>query len=265
VQQQRFVDIHCHLVPAIDDGASSWDESLAMARMAVADGIDTIICTPHQCGNYAGNRGDDIRAAVAQLQQQLDRSKIPLRVLPGADVRIEANMIQQLVCGDVLTLADRSRHVLLELPHELYMPLEPVLAGLRKHSLVGILSHPERNQGILRRPEVVAPLVEAGCLMQITAGSLMGTFGEAIQRLSEKLLTKGLVHFIATDAHGIRARRPLIHRAFQRAAELVGEQQAIAICCHNPHCVAEGRDCSGGVQTTVQRGWRGLFTRRKAA
>ena len=264
MHQHRFIDIHCHLVPAIDDGASTWDETLAMAKMAVADGIGTIICTPHQCGNYASNRGEDIRVAVGQLQQVLDRAKIPLAVLPGADVRIESNLIQQLLSGDVLTLADQSRHVLLELPHELYFPLEPVLTGLRKHRMVGILSHPERNQGILQRPEIVASLVEAGCLMQITAGSLMGTFGEAIQKVAEQLLTKGLVHFIATDAHGIKARRPMIRRAFQRATELVGEDLAMDICCRNPRCVADGRDCRDGVQATVQRGWRGLFSRRKA-
>ncbi len=197
-----FTDIHCHLLPAIDDGAEHWDEALAMARLAADDGISTIITTPHQLGGYGHNRGDDIRQRVAELQQQLDLAGVRLNVLPGADVRIESGMIDRLRSGDVLTLGDHRRHVLLELPHELYLPLEPIIDELKRYGMVGILSHPERNQGILRCPEIVAPLVDHGCLMQITAGSICGTFGPACRQLSEWLLAEGLVHFVATDAHG---------------------------------------------------------------
>ena len=137
-----FVDIHCHLVPDIDDGAKSLEESLTMAEIAVADGIETIIVTPHQNGCYAHNRGDDIRERVAHLQEQLDQNHIPLTVLPGADVRIEDNMMSALQNGDVLTLVVLSSHVLPELPHVLYFPLAPVLAALYQLHLVLILSHP---------------------------------------------------------------------------------------------------------------------------
>src|SRR4051812_40707285 len=131
-----LVDIHCHLLPEIDDGAKSCEESLAMARMAARDGIGTIVVTPHQLGNYRHNRGEAIREQTAQLQELLSANQIPLRVLPGADVRIEADMLSLLRSGEVLTLADRGRHVLLELPHELYMPLEPVLAELHGARMV---------------------------------------------------------------------------------------------------------------------------------
>jgi len=237
-----FVDIHCHLVPAIDDGAKSWEESLAMAEIAVSDGIQTIIATPHQNGSYAHNRGDAIRQRVGELQRQLDHHQIPLRVMPGADVRIEDGMIAALRAGDVLTLGDLGRHVLLELPHELYFPLERVLDELAAAEMVGILSHPERNQGILKQPDLVASLFDYGCLMQITAGSLLGTFGKTCQEMSEWMLKRGLVHFIATDAHGPRARRPLIRRAFEYTAELVGEETALALCQDNPAAVAAGDD-----------------------
>ena len=262
---ESFVDIHCHLLPGIDDGASSLEESLAMAKMAAADGIETMICTPHQCGNYACNRGDDIRTAVAELQIALERDGVPISVLAGADVRIESNLIEQVARGEVLSLADRRQHILLELPHELYIPLEPLLAELKSAGMVGILSHPERNQGIISQPALVRPLVEMGGLMQVTAGSLIGAFGEPIRRLSEQLLTEGLVHFIATDAHGVRSRRPLMRRAFDRAAELVGEQTALKICAQNPQSVALGDEVRGGVQPTTERGLRGWFSRRKTA
>lgn len=237
-----FVDIHCHLVPAIDDGAKSWEESLAMAEIAVSEGIQTIIATPHQNGSYAHNHGDAIRQRVLELQRQLDQHEIPLTVLPGADVRIEDGMIEAIQAGDVLTLGDLGRHVLLELPHELYFPLERVLDRLANIEMVGILSHPERNQGILKQPTLVESLFDYGCLMQITAGSLMGTFGKPCQEMSEWMLKRGLVNFIATDAHGPRSRRPLIRRAYEYTAELVGEETANVLCCDNPAAVAAGQD-----------------------
>jgi protein-tyrosine phosphatase len=241
-----FVDIHCHLLPGIDDGAKDWDESLAMARMAVEDGTTTIIVTPHQLGNYGHNAGDDIRRRANELQKSLQQAELPLVVLPGADVRIEPGMVEMIKQGEVLTLGDRKRHVLLELPHELYLPLGPILDELWQHKIAGILSHPERNEGILRNPEVIPPLVEAGCLMQITAGSLCGTFGPASRELSERFLLDGLVHFVASDGHGARSRRPLMRRAFERVAELTDEATALEICSHNPAAVAAGDRVSGG-------------------
>jgi protein-tyrosine phosphatase len=259
-----FVDIHCHLLPGIDDGAKDWDETLAMARLAVDDGTATIIATPHQLGNFGHNRGEDIRRLVAEVQQRIDAARIPLTVLPGADVRIEPDMVERLARGDVLTLGDHRRHVLLELPHELYLPLEPLLEQLSRRKIVGILSHPERNQGILRQPDVLAPLVEAGCLLQITAGSLCGTFGPECQKFCEWLLAEGLVHFVSTDAHGPRSRRPLMQRAFDRAHELVGETTALELCSGNPGRVAAGQSVPPG-RREPPRQRRGWGLRRVAA
>lgn len=242
---EPFVDIHCHLLPAIDDGAKSWEESLAMARLAAADGTETVVVTPHQLGSFGHNLGRDIRVRTADLQRRLDQAGIALSVLPGADVRIESGMVAALRTGDVLTLADRGRHVLLELPHEMYFPLEPLLKQLQAAGMVGILSHPERNQGLLNEPQLVAPLVEAGCLMQVTAGSFNGTFGPPAQQLAEWMLERGLVHFVATDAHGPRSRRPLMSAAYQRVAGLAGEETALALCCRNPAAVAAGQDVAG--------------------
>jgi protein-tyrosine phosphatase len=259
-----FVDIHCHMLPGIDDGAKNWDDSLAMARLAAEDGITTVIATPHQLGNFSSNRGDEIRRLVVELQQRLDAAQIRLQVLPGADVRIETGMFARLQNGDVLTLGDHRKHVLLELPHELFLPLEPVITSLERVGMVSILSHPERNQGILRRPEVVAPLVERGCLMQITACSLCGTFGPECQQLSEWLLTEGLVHFVATDGHGSRSRRPLIRRAFERVVELTSEPMAIELCSNNPTAVAAGQSVQPGRHAATRRK-RNWFTSKSVA
>jgi len=263
---EALVDIHCHMVPGIDDGSKSWDQSLAMAEIAAADGIETIVVTPHQMGNYGHNRGQSIRSRTAELQQLLEDHRVPLKVLPGADVRIEPGMIEKLQSGEVLTLADHRKHVLLELPHELYFPLEDVLESLQRVAMVGILSHPERNQGLLKQPRLVESLVEHECLMQITCSSLLGTFGPAPQQMSEWMLEQGLAHFLATDAHGPNARRPLMRRAFDRAGEIVGEEIATDLCCRNPAAVAAGQDIEATRYKPKQRGFlAGLFKREKAA
>lgn len=259
-----FVDIHCHLLPGIDDGSKSWDESLAMAEMAVRDGIQTVIVTPHQLGAFAHNHGDAIRQRTQELQQFLDDHEVALEVKPGGDVRIEECLVFKIRSGEVCTLGDLGKHVLLELPHEIYFPLESVLDSLRAAGIAGILSHPERNQGILQQPELIHQLVDYGCLMQVTAGSLMGTFGPRSQAFSEQMLADGTVHFLATDAHSCKSRRPLIRRAFEKAAELTDTATAVEICHTNPAAVAAGREVvirSGHRRTASPKKW---FRWRKA-
>jgi protein-tyrosine phosphatase len=107
--------------------------------------------------------------------------------------------------------------------------------------MVGVLSHPERNLGILAQPGVVQPLVASGCLMQITAGSLLGAFGPDCQALSEWLIDQKLVHFVSTDAHGAKSRRPLLRKAFDRIVELAGPETALDLCARNPSAVAAGQ------------------------
>lgn len=261
----RFVDIHCHMLPGLDDGPVNLGVSLAMAEIAVADGIQAVIVTPHQLGTYGRNRGATIRAFADRFQSELQQREIALRVLPGADVRIEPDLVSRLEAGEVLTLADRRRHVLLELPHELYLPLEGLLRRLDAAGIVGILSHPERNQGLLREPQLVADLVDAGCLMQVTAGSLVGSFGGQIRDFAASLIEEGLVHFVATDAHGTTCRRPRMSAAFERIVGLAGDRYAEELCSANPAAIAAGRDIAGGRRRRARFRPCGWFPRRRAS
>jgi protein-tyrosine phosphatase len=254
----HFVDIHCHLLPELDDGAGSWDEALAMARLAAADGISTIVATVHQLGNFAENRGDKIRTQADRLQTILNQRGVALKVLPGADVRIEPGMIGKIRTGEVLTLADRGRHVLLELPHEVYLPLDRLLFDLKRAGLTGILSHPERNQGIIAQPGVVKSLVESGCLIQVTAASLLGGFGTRVRSVAEQFVKQGLVHFVSTDAHSPRSRPPLLSEAYDRVVELASPAMATECFCRNPAAVAAGKAVAPGrrkISSPVRMGW----------
>jgi protein-tyrosine phosphatase len=258
---EPFVDIHCHLLPGLDDGPAVAEEALAMAEMAVADGTGTIVATTHQLGNFAKNSAAMIRAAAARFQQLLDQRRVPLRVLPGADVRIEPDLVRKIRSDEVLTLGDRRRFVLLELPHDVYLPLDRLLGELKSAGLVGVLSHPERNRGILNQPGVLRPLVERGCLLQVTGASLTGLFGTAIQTFSEALLEQGLVHFVSTDAHGTKGRPPLLKAAFERVAELAGRETAVDLCCRHPASVVGGGAVPAGPRKPTKSAWTGWFLR----
>lgn len=235
-----FVDIHCHLLPGLDDGPATWDVALKMARTAAADGIHTVIATPHQLGRYRQNSAEMIRNRVCRLQQVLQHAQIPLRVLPGADVRIDDTLIDQLRNGHVVTLGDCGKHVLLELPHDVYIPLDFLIRTLRTMGLVGILSHPERNTAIQKNPTIVKHLMDAGCLIQVTADSLLGFFGKRARDLTERWLVGGKVHFVSTDAHGPERRKPVLSHAFQRTRQLAGRAAARQLFCTNPGLVAAG-------------------------
>ncbi|MEN6405912.1 MAG: CpsB/CapC family capsule biosynthesis tyrosine phosphatase [Thermoguttaceae bacterium] len=240
--QEPFVDIHCHLLPGLDDGPATVDAALAMAERAVAEGIGTIVATPHQLGGHRKNSGAVVREAAARLQTALNDRGVPLRVLPGGEMRIEPDLIRSLHAGETLTLANRRRHALLELPSDVYLPLDRLLADLHAAGLVGILAHPERNRGLQRNPGLLRPLVRRGCLLQITADSLVGNLGDEARQVAETLLRQGLVHFVATDAHGTRTRPPVFREAFRRVRDLVGQETALQVCCRNPASVATGAD-----------------------
>ena len=240
-----WIDLHCHILPAIDDGAADRAEALAMARLAVADGITTMVATPHQLGSFTYH-GEQIQAQVEAFQRVLDQEGVALRILPGAEVRIEPGLVERelvtrLKNGELLTLAGRGRHVLMDLAEREYVPLDRLLAELAAGGMTAILAHPERNREILARPELLQPLVEAGCLLQMTAGSLLGEFGAEVQQLAERLLRQAAVQLVASDAHHIHFRRPLLAEAFARVTQIIGVEAAQAVCQNNPVSIIAGR------------------------
>lgn len=260
----RLFDTHCHLLPGFDDGSADWVESIDMARCAAADGICGIVVTPHQLGGYSKNTPDSIRRATGQLQRRFAAEGIPLQVFPGAEVRLEPDLVHRIRRGDAITLADRGRHVLVELPHEIYLPLEKILGQLRLGGLVAVLAHPERNSGVRRTPEVLQSLVDRGCLLQITAGSLLGKFGSGVQQLAEQLIGCGMAHLVATDAHGVRNRRPALSPAYDRIAARWGETTAMHLCAGNPTQVIEGNDTVPVRPGARRRSWGSRFRWRAA-
>lgn len=222
----NMIDLHCHMLPGLDDGAPDLATSLQMARAFVADGVQTVACTPHILPGLYHNDGPRICAAVAALQRELDQAGIALRLETGADVHIVPDFVAGLQSGRLLPLA-RSRYVLVEPPHHVAPPrLQDLLMELLAAGYVPILTHPERLSWIKQLYPNIERLVLAGVWMQITAGSLTGAFGRTAQQWGERLLDDGCVHIVATDAHDGVRRPPILGLGRTLAARRVGATEA---------------------------------------
>jgi protein-tyrosine phosphatase len=236
-----YVDIHCHILPDVDDGAPSLADALEMATMASADGIQTIIATPHANHEYPPRPAEELLQRVASLQAEIDRIGVPLRILPGADVQISESLAGHVQNRRILTLADTGRYILLEMPHDIYVPLDGLMSELKKAGVRSILSHPERNCGIRANLGLLEHLVERGCLLQVTAGSILGEFGREAKAAALHMLEHRLIHFVATDAHSPRYRKPLLREAYRCVAALSDEPYADQIFKQFPAAVAQGK------------------------
>lgn len=221
-----MIDLHCHLLPGIDDGAPTLEVALAMARAAVADGIIVSACTPHIYPGLYENNADGIARAIAALQFSLDRQGIALKLVIGADVHIVPDLVDGLKQGRIPTLAG-SRYFLFEPPHHVAPPrLEELAFSTLAAGYVPVVTHPERLTWIDAHYEVFRRMAHGGAWMQITAGALTGRFGKRPRYWAERMLDEGLVHIIATDAHHIDKRPPLLAEARDAAARRVGATEA---------------------------------------
>ena len=234
-----MIDLHCHLLPGIDDGAPDIDVSLVMARQFVADGVSTVACTPHILPGLYHNTGPDIRQRVAALQNRLEEESIPLRLVCGADAHVCPDFVGGLRSGRILSLAD-SRYVLVEPPHHVApQRLEQFFFDIAVAGYVPILTHPERLTWISSHYDKIIRLSAAGTWNQITSGSLTGAFGRNAQYWAERMLDEGQVHILATDAHDPIRRMPDLSRGRDAAARRVGEQEAQHLVLTRPRGVLE--------------------------
>lgn len=229
-----MIDLHCHLLPGIDDGARSLDVALLMASMAASDGITVTACTPHIVPGVYNNEGPAIRAAVERLQAAITEAGIPLRLVTGADVHIAPDLGARLGSGMALTLND-SRYFLFEPTHHILPPrLEDLTFDLMAAGYVPVLTHPERLTWIDGHYGLVKKLAQSGILIQLTAGSLAGRFGRRPKYWAERILDEGLCDILATDAHDPEHRAPRLHEARILASQRLGEVEATNLVVTRP-------------------------------
>ncbi len=218
-----MIDLHCHILPALDDGPQTLDESLAMAGAALRDGIHTVVATPHMLNGVYDNDLWTVRSAVAELEKALTERGLLLRLRIGGDVHVVPNMVEAVRSARAVTIDHRDKYLLLELPSQNVPPgIKEEIFKLKVHGITPIITHPERNPVILRDPGVLHDMVSMGALAQVTAMSLTGEFGETVRRGSETLVARRLVHIIASDAHSAEDRPPVLSRGVDAAADVLG-------------------------------------------
>jgi protein-tyrosine phosphatase len=226
-----MTDIHCHILPGIDDGPRTLDESVSMARMAADDGIIRIVATPHI--NYELTDPVLIQTMVSELNARLSDEGINLKVYAGADV--SAVIDPSLV---VAYTVNESRYLLLEFPYgRIPANARGTVFRFASAGFRPIVTHPERNWSVISNPALVPELIESGALMQVTAGSITGEFGPEVAGCSKRLLKGGFVHFIATDAHSAVRRQPLLSEAVSLAGMMIGDRAALSLVRDNPEAV----------------------------
>ncbi|MCS6801481.1 MAG: CpsB/CapC family capsule biosynthesis tyrosine phosphatase [Chloroflexota bacterium] len=234
-------DLHCHILPCVDDGAESHEDALAMARLAVAEGIRDIVATPHHHMLDQRQPRDDVVRRVSALQAALAAEDIPLTIHPGCELYLTPDSPQQWDAGNLLPLAGTDFLLVETAFHEYPWYVEETIFQLQARGARIILAHPERYVAFQRDPSILRTLVARGVLAQITAGSLLGAFGKSAKAAAELFLQEGLAHLIATDAHRPSgSRSTAIVRARQRAAELVGEARAQAMTEDLPAAILRG-------------------------
>ncbi len=236
----EFVDIHCHILPGLDEGPSSTEESVKMLQIARRDGIAGIVATPHVMNGLYKNTKEIINNAIAELTRLTNH----VRIYTGAEIRIDRDLASRVVNNE-LPLINNKHYILLELPTYLIPPLpqlENIALGLKKNQITPIIAHPERNLPILRNLYIMERLIQCGALFQITAMSITD---RNMRGLALKMIKKGYVHAVASDAHDVCKRPPILSNAFEIISRKFDRDMANKLFAHNPLKIINGEKTFG--------------------
>lgn len=253
-----MIDIHAHILPDIDDGAKNENESLAMAKIAVLDGITKIIATPHVIAGLYENQKPDIIQLVKDLNALLALENIPLEILPGAEYRLEPELPDKLQKGELLTLGNSANYLLVELP-DTFVPeyTEAVLYQIQLQGVIPIIAHPERNSVLAQNPVSLKQFIDKGMKAQVTTGSITGNFGSRAQKAGLYFIKQGLIHLAASDAHRSKGRTPELRHCSIAIKERFGEETRDLLFYENPARVINSQ---GLISPDIpKKTWRGLI------
>ncbi|MGG6360835.1 tyrosine-protein phosphatase [Peribacillus frigoritolerans] len=220
---RNLIDIHCHILPGVDDGSVDMKESLNMARKAVEAGITDIFATPHHLNEKYENVKKDIINRAVRLNESLRQNNIPLIIHLGQEVRIHRDIFTSLEKEEILTLNDNGKYLLLELPSgRVPTYTQEVIYELLLKGITPIIVHPERNKELIENHKLLFELVQEGALTQLTSSSIIGLFGKNVKSFSNKIIDHNLAHFIATDAHNIGSRGFTLQQAYETITKAYG-------------------------------------------
>lgn len=262
-----FVDIHAHLLPDVDDGPPNWEISLEMLEQGERDGIEHAVCTPHIFSARDFDREPLLMARFEELVHRARQRGLSIVLYMGSEIYIQPDL---QLHRNLSTLAQNQRYFLVEFP----MNTIPDFVAKRFFDLVvdqniPIIAHPERNGRILTKPSNALELVKRGALLQLNAGSLLGQFGNTVQRVAMQLMDANIVHVIATDAHDVTQRPFQLGAAFQLVKQKWGDQRARMLFFENPKSILSGSslpapeaiDETAFNKKVTRPGWQGRIQR----
>lgn len=239
-----MIDLHCHLLPGVDDGARDMEQALSIARAAYDNGIRYSIATPHINPGRYDNTARSITREWKQLKAELARANIGLRLGMAAEVRLSPEILVLLEQDEIPFLGevDDYRIMLLEFPHSHIPPgAQHLVRKLLDLKVRPIISHPERNKDVIRKRAKLEPFIEMGCFLQLTASAVAGGFGEASYECARDLLQSEAFLVMATDAHNLRGRYPDLVEGVAAAAEIVGDRAARALVFDHPMAIVQSQ------------------------
>lgn len=243
-ETRPLIDIHCHILPGLDDGPATMEEAIEMARIAWNDGITDVIATPHTHDDVYRNGMREIEIAVKSFQIELYKEGIPIRIHPGAEVHIHLDMIHNLNFNQISSLCHQMKHVLLELP-SLHLPqfTDDLILELLSNGITPIIAHPERNEVLRNNPNRLARWITEGAMSQVTAGSLLGFMGKSTKQTSHKMVKQRLVHIVASDGHNSTTRKVELSHAYRVLSDLLPENE-VEVFSKHAKAILSGESCS---------------------
>lgn len=247
-----MIDIHSHILPGIDDGAKTMEDSLNMVKHAANEGITKIIATPHHKNGKYENIASEIMHKVDELNALIKDHHIDIQVLPGQESRIFGDILEDYEKGEILTL-NQSRYVFIEFPSN-HVPryTKKLLFDIQLAGLSPIIVHPERNTEIMENPSILYKLVEQGAATQVTASSVTGHFGKKIKKFSHQLIEANQAHFVASDAHNLEGRTFRLKEAY----DVIGKEIAndyVYLLKENAELLVEGNAIYKEVPQEIKR------------
>jgi protein-tyrosine phosphatase len=235
-----LVDLHCHLLAGLDDGPQTEDEALAMCRLADAEGTRLAAATAHQNEHWEAVTPERIRQAAGRLTRRLHDAGLALTIFPCAEVMVFPDLVPAWRRGELLSVADRGQYLLLEMPHGLCVDLRALVKDLRQDGVRPILAHPERQEELLHDRGRIEQLIRAGCLVQVSSGSITDPGSARDERALKSWFKRGVVHCLGSDGHSPNRRPPRLAAAYRRISRWVGAAAADRIGSTNGTAIAHG-------------------------
>ncbi|MCB2173655.1 protein tyrosine phosphatase [bacterium] len=229
-----FIDMHCHILPGVDDGPADLAQSTILARKYAQSGVKAVVATPHFLpGTSWATPAKKVLRQVNELQHHLNQQSIPLRILPGMEIAFHRKLEQRLKAGELLPLADSPYYLIEPAFQGDQGECVALLTALQQDGFHFILAHPERIEGFQRSPHLLSQLAEQGVLLQVNTGSLLGRFGATSKSIAHGLKDQDHLHFLASDAHDAARRGPLTATDWQEIHDLPGGPELLHRCCQN--------------------------------